>query len=226
VTHEVVTQIALDQSFEIPPQEPAYEVHTHVELPKNGQLLSIVPHMHLRGKSFRLFVASGERREALLDVPRYDFNWQHIYQLAQPLALSDVDRLDCEVVFDNSPDNPFNPDPSRYVTWGDQTWDEMAVAFFDVSVPLVHEPLSEGEQALASSAEATAAPHDAASDEVVEEFVDEFTARFDSDDDGAVHRDETPRSLRAFGFPQLDSDGDGRLSRDEIRRLARRRLER
>jgi hypothetical protein len=220
VTHEVVTQIAIEQGFEIPPNAAEHEVHTDVErLPDDGRLLSIMPHMHLRGKSFRLFVQRGDDREPLLNVPRYDFNWQHIYQLAEPMPLTGVQSLACEVVFDNSSSNPFNPDPSQYVTWGDQTWEEMAVAFFDISVPLHRGGSLAPLDALSPRGDRSPAPPQA-----VKSFVDRFVNRFDANGNGVVEREETPRSLRAFGFPQLDSDGNDRLSREEIGQFARHRL--
>ena len=68
-------------------------------------------------------------------MPHYDFNWQHWYQFESPLALDNIDALEMEVRFDNSTENPTNPEPEEYVTWGDQTWQEMAVAFFDIAHP-------------------------------------------------------------------------------------------
>jgi peroxiredoxin len=220
VTHEVITPIAIEQGFEIPPFEQSYTVQARVrQLPEKGELLSIMPHMHLRGKSFELTVTRGDKRAVLLHVPRYDFNWQHNYVLVKPLPLADIDGLECDVTFDNSRENPFNPDPSQYVTWGDQTWEEMAVAFFDVSVPLAKEDAGSG-----SAASGDAAIVQAVSPQRVEAFVTRFVERFDADGDGEVLREETPASMRAFGFPRLDWDGDGRLSRDEIRQLAAQRL--
>jgi hypothetical protein len=220
VTHEVVTQIAIDQGFEIPPNAAEHQVHTEVQhLPDGGLLLSIMPHMHLRGKSFHLFVQRGENREPLLQVPRYDFNWQHIYQLAEPMPLSDVDALECDVVFDNSVSNPFNPDPSQYVTWGDQTWEEMAVAFFDISVPLNGDGSLKPIETTSASADPSPAPPEA-----IEDFVDRFVNLFDANSDGEVRRAETPDALRAFGFGRLDLNGDDVLSRDELRVHARERL--
>src|SRR5262249_33543325 len=88
-------------------------------------------HMHLRGKSFRFELERKDgARSILLDVPKYDFNWQHTYALANPLAVEPGDTLRITAVFDNSKDNPANPDPSRRVHWGDQTFQEMMVGYF------------------------------------------------------------------------------------------------
>ena len=96
------------------------------------QLLSLTPHMHLRGKSFTFTAAYPDgRREILLSVPRYDFNWQSVYRLSQPKAIPKGTNIECEAHFDNSAGNPANPDPSRTVTWGEQSEDEMMIGFID-----------------------------------------------------------------------------------------------
>ncbi len=96
-----------------------------------------MPHMHLRGKSFRYEACypSGSS-EILLDVPRYDFNWQTAYRLAQPKPLPAGTRVHCIAHFDNSEENLANPDPEKTVRWGDQTWDEMMIGYLDIAVPL------------------------------------------------------------------------------------------
>ena len=134
VTHESFTLLGIDQEFEIPPQTADYPVNGTVGwFPKRAELLAIIPHMHVRGKAFQARGVSGNTSEILLDVPRYDFNWQHIYALAKPLPLSSIDQLEFTVHFDNSPQNPANPDPSQTVHWGDQTWEERAIGFFEVT---------------------------------------------------------------------------------------------
>src|SRR6185437_3669155 len=91
-------------------------------------LYTLQPHMHLRGKSFRFDALYPDgSRETLLDVPRYDFNWQLTYALAEPKLLPEGTRLHCTAVYDNSSDNLVNPDPTAAVMWGDQTWEEMLV---------------------------------------------------------------------------------------------------
>jgi hypothetical protein len=71
--------------------------------------------------------------EVLLDVPRYDFNWQNTYELAEPKLMPKGTRIRCVAHYDNSPDNPANPNPNRVVFWGDQTWDEMMIGYVDVA---------------------------------------------------------------------------------------------
>lgn len=212
VTHEVFTVVAIDQEFEIPPHAPHHAVSATVaRLPAAGQLFAIIPHMHVRGKSFRLTSQSGDAEQILLDVPRYDFNWQHSYYLAEPLPLSSVDAITMTATFDNSAANPTNPDPSQYVTWGDQTWQEMAIAFLAVAEPRSAAGRSQRDGPAANPADKTAA---------AEAFVASFLRRFDTNRDGTVERDEPPLSFQRFGFEQFDKDRDGVLTSSEIRRAA------
>ncbi len=122
-------------TFRIPPGDRDYSVSVWGTLPNDALLLSMLPHMHLRGKSFEydLIHADG-RPEVLLRVPKYDFYWQLSYKLAQPLPLKQGTRLDWIGHFDNSKRNPRNPDPTKEVGYGHQSWDEMLVGFFDVAV--------------------------------------------------------------------------------------------
>ncbi|MEZ6087518.1 MAG: redoxin domain-containing protein [Pirellulaceae bacterium] len=138
ITHEVFTLAAIDQDFEIPPHEGHFPVEISPgTLPESGQLLAVAPHMHLRGKAFRLTGKWNDARQTILvDVPAYDFNWQHSYVFAQPIDLAELASLDGTVWFDNSEGNLVNPDPSEYVSWGDQTWEEMALGVFEVAQPL------------------------------------------------------------------------------------------
>jgi hypothetical protein len=93
--------------------------------------------MHLRGKDFKyVAVYADGKKETLLSVPRYDFNWQSSYRLAKPLSLPKGTRIECQAHFDNSEDNPNNPDPKKAVTWGDQTWQEMMIGFVDYAFPV------------------------------------------------------------------------------------------
>ncbi len=94
-------------------------------------LLSMSPHMHVRGQSFRYEAQYPDgTREVLLDVPRYDFNWQLRYDLAEPKSMPAGTKLVCTARFDNSEDNVANPNPSATVTFGWETWEEMLTGFF------------------------------------------------------------------------------------------------
>lgn len=128
---------AINALFRIPPGEPRHEVLSSTTIKKEIELLTLMPHMHLRGRDFK-FTASypDGQSEVLLNVPNYDFQWQHRYRLAEPKRIPAGTRIDCVAHFDNSLENPGNPDPSKTVTWGDQTWEEMMIGFFTYVDPL------------------------------------------------------------------------------------------
>ncbi len=127
----VNTGNAANGKFVIPPGNPAYEVKASKTFDEDVVITSFMPHMHVRGKSFvYTAIYPDGRSEILLNVPKYDFNWQHTYIPKQPIALPKGTRLDCVAYFDNSEKNKFNPDPSKEVRWGDQTWEEMMIGWF------------------------------------------------------------------------------------------------
>lgn len=135
VQERVISLASGNNKFEIPPQDANYRVDSTFTLQEKATLIGLLPHMHLRGKSF-LYTAvypTGEK-EILLSVPKYDFNWQNWYELASPKVLPAGTRIDCVAHFDNSPNNPANPDPSKKVHFGEQSWDEMMLGFFDVAI--------------------------------------------------------------------------------------------
>jgi hypothetical protein len=135
VKKEVATRLMYDTDLVIPPYAADHVVSQTWQVNRDVLLLSFFPHMHLRGKSFRYeaLYADG-RRETLLEVPRWDFNWQHRYVLAEPLRLPACTRIRCTAVYDNSRANPANPDPSAEVRAGTQSWDEMFNGYFDVAL--------------------------------------------------------------------------------------------
>jgi len=130
-----VMLLAPNRDFVIPPQDDNYEVRSKVELKDAVTLVDLMPHMHFRGKDFifKAVYPSGETR-TLLSVPKYDFNWQLGYTLETPLVLPKGTLIECTAHFDNSPNNPYNPDPTKEVKWGDQTWEEMMIGWFQVTV--------------------------------------------------------------------------------------------
>ena len=130
----IMTLIAGDESFVIPPGEPAYQAKGTLTIPNDATLLNFFPHMHLRGKAFDYNLIDGESKEPLLKVNKYDFNWQLTYHLAQPMALKRGQKIEVIGTFDNSANNPWNPDPKAEVRWGEQSWEEMVYGFFDIAV--------------------------------------------------------------------------------------------
>jgi hypothetical protein len=135
-TQRVLTLQLTNDHFVIPPGAPDFRVEVHGSLPNDAVLLSFFPHMHLRGKRFEYNILHpGGAPETLLRV-NYDFYWQLSYRLLHPLPLKAGTVLQAVAWYDNSKNNPHNPDPDVAVRWGDQTYDEMMVGFFDVAVPV------------------------------------------------------------------------------------------
>lgn len=132
---ERILTLQLNQDrFMIPPGHPDYRVTVSGTLPNRARLLSMYPHMHLRGKAFEYAVYAPSDRETLLRVDNYDFYWQLNYKLADPLELAAGTKIECVATFDNSRNNPKNPDPDAMVRYGQQSTSEMMVGFFDVAV--------------------------------------------------------------------------------------------
>lgn len=126
-------QLTQDRLF-IPPGDPDYRVSVRGTLPDQARLLSVFPHMHLRGKSFEFAAYENGQRKILLKVNDYNFYWQLTYRFAEPMHLKAGTPLECVAVFDNSRNNPLNPDPDVMVRYGAQSTDEMMIGFFDIAV--------------------------------------------------------------------------------------------
>ncbi len=137
VTQRIVAGQSVNHTFEIPPGDANYKVEATSLIDEPALLVGLRPHMHVRGKSFEYrAVYPDGRQEILLRVPKYDFNWQPYYYLSTPLKLPTGTRIECVAHFDNSVNNAFNPDPKVPVHWGDQSWDEMMIGWFDLAVPV------------------------------------------------------------------------------------------
>ena len=125
----------VNPTFVIPPGDPNYRVEADTTVDSDVRVIGFTPHMHLRGKSFEFrAVFPDGTREVLLRVPKYDFNWQLTYDLAEERVFPKGTRFEATATFDNSANNPFNPDPKASVRFGDQTWDEMMVGFIDIAI--------------------------------------------------------------------------------------------
>jgi peroxiredoxin len=212
IDREVVTTEIGNVKFEIPPGEANHVVTaTSRAIPEDVTLISLSPHMHLRGKAFRyeLVTPDGER-EVLLDVPAYDFNWQTRYALAEPRKLAAGSVIHCRAAFDNSDENLANPDPTATVSWGDQSWDEMMLGYFDVIMPR-----DDGRRAGTKPVETGL------------DVVGQFDSA-DADGNAGLSESEAAGNPRiAAGFAAIDASGDGQLQLGEIlhavQRMRRRR---
>jgi mono/diheme cytochrome c family protein len=118
--------------FKIPPQASNYSFKTDYTFEKDAEIVWLTPHMHLRGKAALYEITRpGEEKETLLHVPKYDFNWQHTYHFAEPVDAPAGTRIDLTLWWDNSADNPYNPNPNREVGYGQPTTDEMGFGFMN-----------------------------------------------------------------------------------------------
>ena len=132
---EVAVQNAGNFTFKIPPNDPNFEVESEFVFRQNAVLLTVSPHMHVRGKDFRYdLIYPDGKKETILWVPHYDFGWQTTYRFTEPKILPRGTKMHCVAHFDNSDDNFANPDPSMEVTFGEQTWEEMMFGWFEMAL--------------------------------------------------------------------------------------------
>ena len=139
--------MALNPRFVIPANDGNAEVRATQTLTKDTLVTAYTPHMHVRGKDMTYIAHYADGTdETLISVPKYDFNWQITYQLAQPKLLPKGTKVEVIAHFDNSTANKFNPDPSKDVRWGDQTWEEMMIGFYSTVVDLPPAPVTPQEK--------------------------------------------------------------------------------
>jgi hypothetical protein len=131
-------------SLHIPPGAANHRVDAELTINRDVMLYSMVPHTHVRGKKWLYDVIYPDgRRETILSVPNYDFDWQHEYQFREPLRLPKGTKIHAVAWYDNSPGNKSNPDPTKDVWWGDQTWEEMMFTGLTFSVVSPASPASQ-----------------------------------------------------------------------------------
>lgn len=129
---EITGQFAGTISFEIPPGAKDYKLSAKTVIDEDINLVSLFPHMHMRGKSMKYTATFPDgRSEVLLSVPDYDFNWQWFYYPEEPIRLPKGTRIDIDATYDNSADNPNNPDPTIPLTFGEESTDEMMFGAFE-----------------------------------------------------------------------------------------------
>ncbi len=151
----VLTLSATNGTFKIPPGDPDYRVEASFDINTEVKLSGLHPHMHGRGKDFeyRVVYPTGEQ-QVLLSVPHFNWHWQNWYNLEQPVVLPKGTKIECVAHFDNSANNPDNADPTKEVSWGEQSWDEMMVGFFnlvfDANMPVQNVLSSKSKAAIAS----------------------------------------------------------------------------
>lgn len=185
--HEIRVAGVANPRLSIPAGAADHAEKARLPVPIDAKILAFLPHMHLRGKAARYEVVTPNgTRQTLLDVPKYDFNWQLYYRLTQPISVKRGSRIEFIGRFDNSAGNPANPDPARTVRWGPQTTDEMLLGYLEFYTDAPDPTSNAGVAALFK--------------------------RADRSSDGKVTPDELPDGVL---FRKLDVNGDGAITLEE-----------
>jgi thiol-disulfide isomerase/thioredoxin len=152
--YELMMNEFANTNIAVPAHDPHYKAEATFRLRGDARILSFVPHMHWRGKDYRYeaIYPDGKRR-TLLSVPRWDFNWQNVYRFQEPVRLPKGSKVHAVAHWDNSRNNPLNPDPGKKVYFGLQTWEEMMVGWVcyvwerpETAAELAKSPLSPADQ--------------------------------------------------------------------------------
>lgn len=217
-THIVRTAAVADRRIEIPPGANNHEEQATVRLPADARLLAFMPHMHVRGKAYRYELQRPGETEPtiILDIPRYDFNWQLRYTLREPLDAPAGSTLIGTAWYDNSAENPANPDPTKTVRWGPQTYDEMMLGY--VEYYLVNEDPAHPEELPAGTPRTPRrGPGGGAGAGGRGLSFENLLTQFDANKDGKIEKKEVPENLHRQ-FDRLDRSGDGVLTKDDFGR--------
>jgi peroxiredoxin len=197
--HEMLLTELANLAFEVPARSGHHKAEAAFRFRADARILSFAPHMHWRGKHFHYeAIYPDGKRETLLSVPRWDFNWQNVYRFRAPLRVPRGTVIHAVAHWDNSANNPLNPDPTKPVRFGLQSWEEMMVGFMayvwerpETAAELAKKPPS---------------------------MADQFFDRLDVNGDGVITPDEIPERLRPF----LAATGiklPEKLTREEFRKL-------
>lgn len=211
--HLVRTAAVVDRHLAIPPGASNHEESAQLRIPADAKILAFMPHMHVRGKAFRYEFepADGSGRRTVLDIPRYDFNWQLRYDLREPLDAPRGSTLHGTAWYDNSAGNPANPDPTKTVRWGSQTYDEMMLGYIEYY--LVDEDPTKVDDARNDGAIRRRGGAGARAGQGAR--FDALLRQFDRNEDGRIERGEVPVNLHGR-FDELDRNKDGLLTRDDL----------
>ena len=210
---EVHTASLVNLRFAIPPGDPNFQVDAQLKVPIDVQLLSFLPHMHVRAKAAKYELTAGGQTSSLLDVPRYDFNWQLNYVLKSPLNIKAGDSLKFTAWYDNSDKNPANPDPSKTVRWGAQTFDEMHLGYVEYIIP--GEKPGEGGAGLRRGPGGGGVGGGAGGGAGAQ--IETTFKRLDRNSDGFLTQDEA--GVLWNRIKDGDTNGDAKVTLEEVKRL-------
>ncbi len=214
--HEIKVTGIVNPRLSIPPGADNHREEATLRLPFDVEVLGFMPHMHLRGKACRYEVGTTETdARMLLDIPRYDFNWQLVYRPTEPISLTQGQTIRFTAWYDNSKNNPANPDPTKTVRWGNQTFDEMHLGYIEYVQPGV---------APGSSNNLRAAQVSARLGEALFESVDSDKDGFLTRDELNAVKDKYPKlkenpKLIDLMFERLDTDKNSKLDQTELKKL-------
>jgi hypothetical protein len=213
--HEVRVAGIVNARISIPPGADNHREEAVLRLPMDAQVMGFLPHMHLRGKACKYEVTrSGGETTTVLDIPRYDFNWQLLYRYFEPLSLKAGDAIRFTAWYDNSEKNPANPDPTKTVRWGSQTFDEMHLGYVEYYIPNAkpgESPSLFGGRRRAAVGIGNGRPG----------FdLEAIFKRHDRDSDGKLIGNEIPDAQRD-NLMRLDTDEDGAITLEEAKRIQR-----
>jgi len=213
--HEIKVAGVVNRRINIPANAANHKEVASIKVPYDVEVLAFLPHMHLRGKAARYEAITSEGTKTLLDVPRYDFNWQLLYRLNEPIRLERGDQIRFSAWFDNSKANPANPNPNVNVKWGEQTFNEMHLGYVEF-VEATDEPVPDAAGQMKRAV---------IRGTVKTSVISALFQQLDKDRSGKVSRDEVKARFAdkpaAYGevFDKLDQDDDDLLSKEELLRL-------
>jgi mono/diheme cytochrome c family protein len=190
--------------FAIPAGDPNYTIQADYTFKHDSQIVQLMPHMHVRGKSakYEAFYPDGTS-EVLLDVPRYDFNWQTAYQYEQFKKVPAGTKVVFTSSWDNSADNPYNPDPAKTIRWGEPTTDEMSFGYMSfINDSGEYEGMFGGGRD-DDDERGGGGPS-----------LTQVISMFDKNGDGLLQKDEAPGQMANF-FDMIDQNKDGAVDLQE-----------
>jgi hypothetical protein len=204
--------------FRVPAGDPNYSIQTEHTFEFDSLIVSMMPHMHVRGKSakYEAFYPDGTSK-VLLDVPAYDFNWQTRYQFEEFEKVPAGTKLVLTTAWDNSANNPYNPDPTKDVFFGEPTTAEMSFGFMNYIKDVEQEDI---EAAVREQGDGFGGRGGRRGGGRPNINLGELVTNFDANKDGLLQKDEAPEFMQRF-FPMIDGDQNGELSKEEIEAASR-----